>query len=279
MATTTNFGWTVPTSTDLVKNGATAISTLGSGVDTSFVGLKGGTTGQVLSKTSATDLAFTWVTQDDANAIQNAIVDAKGDLIGATANDTPARIAVGTNGQFLTADSTAATGVSWTTPVSGGMTLLHTVPMTGASTITQSGISSGYKHLLCVFNNISAGGGDDFNCRFNSDSGSNYRWWDLWLYTSQGNNSAGSGTSFGLSIRTPSGNSWDNALGGFMWIYDYTRTSGVSGESQIAGKDSGGQLIFNRTQFTYNNSAAISSITFIAPSTLDQGNVYIYGVN
>jgi len=73
MATTTpNFGWVVPTSTDLVKNGATAISTLGSGVDTSFVGLKGGTTGQVLSKTSATDLAFTWIEQDDTTLSFNA---------------------------------------------------------------------------------------------------------------------------------------------------------------------------------------------------------------
>jgi hypothetical protein len=64
MATTTNFGWTVPVSTDLVKDGATAISTLGSGIDTSFVGLKGGTTGQILSKTSNTDLAYTWITND-----------------------------------------------------------------------------------------------------------------------------------------------------------------------------------------------------------------------
>jgi hypothetical protein len=72
MATTTNFGWTVPVSTDLVKDGATAISTLGSGVDTSFVGLKGGTTGQVLSKTSATDLAFTWIEQDDTTLSFNA---------------------------------------------------------------------------------------------------------------------------------------------------------------------------------------------------------------
>ena len=119
MATTTpNFGWVVPTSTDLVKDGATAIETLGDSVDASFVGLKGGTTGQVLSKTSATDLAFTWVAQDDSNAIQNAIVDAKGDLIGATAADTPARLAVGTNGQVLTADSTAATGLKWETATS-----------------------------------------------------------------------------------------------------------------------------------------------------------------
>lgn len=64
MATTTNFGWTVPTSADLVKNGATAISTLGQGVDTSMAELKGGTTGQVLSKTSNTDMDFTWLDPD-----------------------------------------------------------------------------------------------------------------------------------------------------------------------------------------------------------------------
>lgn len=71
--TTTNFGWTVPTSTDLVKDGATAISTLGSGVDTSMAQLKGGTTGQVLSKTSGTDMAFTWTSANP------------GDITGVTA--------------------------------------------------------------------------------------------------------------------------------------------------------------------------------------------------
>jgi hypothetical protein len=65
MATTTpNFGWSVPTSTDLVKDGATAIETLGDSIDASLVGLKGGTTGQVLSKTSNTDLAYTWIAND-----------------------------------------------------------------------------------------------------------------------------------------------------------------------------------------------------------------------
>ena len=63
MATTTNFGWETPDDTDLVKDGAAAIRTALGGVDTSFVDLKGGTTGQVLSKTSATDLDFTWVNQ------------------------------------------------------------------------------------------------------------------------------------------------------------------------------------------------------------------------
>jgi hypothetical protein len=63
MATTTpNFGWSVPTSTDLVKDGATAIETLGDAIDASLLDLKGGTTGQVLSKNSNTDLDYTWVT-------------------------------------------------------------------------------------------------------------------------------------------------------------------------------------------------------------------------
>jgi hypothetical protein len=61
MATTTpNFGWPVPTSTDLVKDGATAIEALGDGIDTSMVDLKGGTTGQLLAKASGTDMDFTW---------------------------------------------------------------------------------------------------------------------------------------------------------------------------------------------------------------------------
>lgn len=120
MATTTpNFGWPVPTSTDLVKDGATAIEALGDAIDASLLDLKGGTTGQVLAKASGTDMDFSWVAQDDSNAIQNAIVDAKGDLIAATAADTPARLAVGTNGQVLTADSTASTGLAWATPSAG----------------------------------------------------------------------------------------------------------------------------------------------------------------
>ena len=119
MANTTNFNWETPDDTDLVKDGAAAIRTLGSSIDTSFVDLKGGTTGQVLSKASNTDLDYSWVTTDDANAIQNAIVDAKGDLIAASAADTPARLAVGANGTVLTADSGETTGLKWATPSVG----------------------------------------------------------------------------------------------------------------------------------------------------------------
>ena len=125
MATTTpNFGWSVPTSTDLVKDGATAIETLGDAIDASLVDLKGGTTGQVLAKNSNTDMDFTWTAVDPL-----VILDAKGDLITATAADTPARLAVGTNGQTLVADSTASTGLKW---ASNGLTLVNTTTIGSA---------------------------------------------------------------------------------------------------------------------------------------------------
>jgi hypothetical protein len=143
MATVTpNFNWPVPTSTDLVKDGATAIEALGDSIDASLVDLKGGTTGQVLSKTSGTDMDFTWVTSDDANAIQNTIVDAKGDLIAATAADTPARLAVGTNGHVLTADSTTATGLKWAAASGGGKVLQVVQAQNG--TVTTIGNTTSY---------------------------------------------------------------------------------------------------------------------------------------
>jgi len=62
MPTTTNFGWTTPADTDLVKDGAAAIRTLAGNIDTSLVDLKGGTTGQFLSKNSNSDLDFVFAT-------------------------------------------------------------------------------------------------------------------------------------------------------------------------------------------------------------------------
>jgi hypothetical protein len=114
---TSNFGWQMPTPTDLVTDLPADFEVFGQAVDTSLADLKGGTTGQVLSKTSSTDMDFTWVDTDDTNAIQNAIVDAKGDLIAASAADTPARLAVGANGETLVADSSTSTGLRYQAPV------------------------------------------------------------------------------------------------------------------------------------------------------------------
>ena len=180
MANTTNFNWETPDDTDLVKDGAAAIRTLGNSIDTSFVDLKGGTTGQILSKSSNTDLDYTWITNDVGDitnvgvtapitgggssgsvtigiddgtttqkgavqledstsststtkaatpnsvktaydlanaAIPKSLVDAAGDLIYATADNTVARLALGTAGKVLTVNS-GATAPEWATPAS-----------------------------------------------------------------------------------------------------------------------------------------------------------------
>lgn len=71
---TTNFGWVMPTTTSLVTNLPADFNTFGQGVDTSMAGLLGGTTGQILSKTSGTNMAFTWINNDqgDITAITTA---------------------------------------------------------------------------------------------------------------------------------------------------------------------------------------------------------------
>ena len=61
---TSNFGWQMPTATDLVTDLPADFEVFGQAVDTDFVDLLGGTTGQILSKTSNTDLDFTWITND-----------------------------------------------------------------------------------------------------------------------------------------------------------------------------------------------------------------------
>jgi hypothetical protein len=115
MATTTpNFGWPVPTSTDLVKDGATAIEGLGDAIDASLLDLKGGTSGQVLKKNSNTDMDFIW--SADSAGMTNPMTTT-GDTIYSSSGSTPARLGIGSTGQVLT----VAGGVpSWATPAAGG---------------------------------------------------------------------------------------------------------------------------------------------------------------
>jgi hypothetical protein len=285
MATTTpNFGWPVPTSTDLVKDGATAIEALGDSIDASLLDLKGGTSGQVLSKNSNTDMDFTWVTSDDANAIQNTIVDAKGDLIAATAADTPARLAVGTNGQVLTADSTAATGLKWAAAASGGMTLLN-----GPSGTTLSGSSTsisvtttGYVQLFVKIFNVNCSSNAVFRMQFNSDTtAANYS--TYWA------GSVGYGTTSGYSVS-----------GEYVTLGFPTTNGAKAGDTnniwtvQITDPDGGNRknvtvngAFYNDSNYDSNlfslagweSSSTITSIQVITTAgTFSAGTVEIYGV-
>jgi hypothetical protein len=142
MPSTTNFGWTTPADTDLVKDGAAAIRTLGNGVDSSFVDLKGGTTGQILSKNSNTDLDFVWIANDQGDitavtagtgisgggtsgavTITNSMateITASGDIIVGTGSGTFDNLPIGTTGQVLTADTTVSPyKVKWAAAASG----------------------------------------------------------------------------------------------------------------------------------------------------------------
>jgi hypothetical protein len=81
-------------------------------------------------------------------AVAKSIVDAKGDLIAATAADTVSRLAVGTNGQVLTADSAEATGMKWANPAGGGKVLqvvnavLSTSAATSSATYSDTGLTA-----------------------------------------------------------------------------------------------------------------------------------------
>jgi hypothetical protein len=134
MATTTNFGWETPDDTDLVKDGAAAIRTSLNGVDSSFVDLKGGTTGQVLAKNSGTDLDFVWIEQDDTTLSFNAQTGTTYTLVASdvgklvtTSNASPVTVtipaSVFTTGNQINVQSI---GVGLTTISGGAVTITST---------------------------------------------------------------------------------------------------------------------------------------------------------
>jgi len=132
MANTTNYNWETPDDTDLVKDGAAAIRTLGNSIDTTTKNLNPetttgdiayrsatantntrlaiGSTGQVLTVAAGVP---SWATPTDQTPLTT-----KGDLF--TFSTVDARLGVGANGTILTADSAEATGLKWVAPAAAG---------------------------------------------------------------------------------------------------------------------------------------------------------------
>ena len=273
--TTTNFGWDIPQSTDLVKDGATAIAALGQDIDTALVDLKGGTTGQVLAKASGTDLDFSWVAQDDSNAIQNGIVDAKGDLIAATAADTPARLAVGTNGQVLTADSTAATGLKWATAGGGDLVKVYAgsfSSVTGFS-LPNDTFTSTYTNYRIIFSATGAAN-SGFSIRMRAagsdNTASNYKSFVNY-------NSYGGTTSIGTSNNATS---WDNlnyANTGAPFTLTFDLLSPQATAETIFSGFHNEVAAGGASVAYFNATTSFDSMSFIITSTNMTGTVKVYG--
>jgi hypothetical protein len=239
-------------------------------------------TGDIVEVICPLQVAYTdAITTTAANAayVPKTLTTTKGDIITATAANTPARLGVGSDAQILVADSTASTGLKWATPASGGgYTLLSTTTLT-STTQTISSISGDYKHLFIELNNVtSASSGDQVYFRFNGDTANNYHYGEFrcinTTVTGLGNTDAFQQVLARVPNATPA-----KSGGAAIWLYRYTDTTRIYGTSQAYGfvESIGGytgQYVFN-----YDCSAAISSITIISGSGNLAGTVYIYGVN
>jgi hypothetical protein len=242
MATTTNYGWTTPDDTALVKDGASAIRTLGSSVDTSVKALNPGTTA--------------------------------GDLDYYTAATTKARIAKGTAGQVFTMNA-GATAPEWQTASSGGMTLLSTTTLSGAST-TISSINQTYNSLyVLIYGVTNATGNGNLYMRANNSTtnASVIQSWSTSLNMIEGGD-----LYLTWDAQKPTNSSANN-----IWVVqidNYTSTTKYKGLTYRSTYERGGP---NQTATGgwggFGTNSAISSLVFVqSGGNFSAGTVLVYGV-
>lgn len=242
MPSTANYSWPTPASTDYVKDGATAIQNLGNAADSTVK--------------SVSDVANA--------AIAKTIVDAKGDLIVASGADAVARLAVGTNGFVLTADSTAANGVKWAAAsTSDTWTLITSASTAAVASVTFSSLS-GYKKYMVIGTAIDSINSTTFHARINGQTSQGYY---------AGNDPAGSSDQFDLT-RTAAAQGTPRAFYMIIENADKSHPKTVytsSGANSTAGSSS---------IQVFMNTSAVTSITVKTNSgNFFGGNsIALYGV-
>lgn len=156
---TSNFGWQMPTSTDLVTDLPADFEVFGQAVDTSLADLKGGTTGQVLKKNTDADMDFVW--SADAAGMTNPMTTT-GDTIYSSSGSTPARLEIGTTGQILTVAGGVPTWATAAAAVPNNASALTTGSQTttsgsftGLTTATAVTVTTGTKALVIITTEMS----------------------------------------------------------------------------------------------------------------------------
>jgi hypothetical protein len=217
-----------------------------------------------------------------AGASATTVVTTKGDLLGF--NTTAARLGVGSNGTVLTADSAEATGLKWAAPAGGtNYTLLNAggTALTGAQTVTVSGISGADKILVYV-DSASSASTAQITLRFNGDTGSNYAFFgaDIQPPTTYATdfitqNATTSNTNFRLGIMSAA-----NDVVGAGVVITGCNSSGIKSIQSIGAVTAASAGTSPRHCFYngyYTGSSAITSVSvFSSSGNLDAGTVYIY---
>jgi hypothetical protein len=278
---TSNFGWQMPTSSDLVTDLPADFEVFGQAVDTSLADLKGGTTGQVLKKNTDANMDFVWAA--DSAGMTNPMTTT-GDTIYSSSGSTPARLGIGTAGQFLAVNS-GASAPEWVAAPSAGsnFTLLNAggTALTGATVVTVSGISGKDKIFIRVDSASAANASSQIGIRLNTAT-TNYvcnlidMEWTVTYNNGNYDTTATTPTSLPLAII----NSTSAGLATGSALITGANSSGVKicqvfGGGAAMGAQ-GGQR--NRMgQHLYTDSATISSISIVSSSgNLDAGTVYVY---